>query len=55
MENKAKYHGSPLSPDQLADALEELNVVNDLEDWQKKRKEPVRTNTIMPPLLIIRT
>ena len=49
MENKAKYHGSPLPPDMLADALAELGVENDFEHWQEKRKEPVRTNTIMEP------
>ena len=49
MENKAKYHGSPLSPDQLADALAELGYENDLADWQKLRTEPVRTHTIMEP------
>ena len=47
MENLAKYHGSPLKEDQLADALAELGVENDYADWQKKRQEPVRTNTIM--------
>ena len=49
MENLAKYHGSPLNQDQLSDALEELGTVNDFQDWQKKREEPVRTNTIMEP------
>jgi transketolase len=49
MENLAKYHGSPLSPDQLGEALAELGVENDLALWQKKREEPVRTNTIMEP------
>jgi len=49
MENKAKYHGSPLSPDQLADALAELGYENDLADWQELRTEPVRTHTIMEP------
>ena len=49
MENLAKYHGSPLNQDQLSDALEELGVDNDFQDWQKKREEPVRTNTIMEP------
>ena len=49
MENKAKYHGSPLPPDMLADALAELGVDNDFEQWQQRRKEPVKTNTIMKP------
>jgi len=49
MENKAKYHGSPLSPELLADALAELGYENDFAAWQKLRKEPVRTRTIMPP------
>ncbi|MDD3617817.1 MAG: transketolase [Desulfobulbaceae bacterium] len=49
MENLAKYHGAPLNREQLAAALEELGVVNDLEQWEQKRREPVRTDTIMPP------
>lgn len=49
MENLAKYHGSPLSQDQLAEAMNELGVENDLDHWLKKREEPVRTDTIMPP------
>jgi transketolase len=49
MENKAKYHGSPLSPDLLADALAELGYENDLAAWQQLRTEPVRTHTIMEP------
>ncbi len=49
MENKAKYHGSPLSPDLLADALAELGYENDLAAWQQLRTEPVRTHTILPP------
>ncbi len=49
MENKAKYHGSPLPPDLLADALAELGVDNDFEQWQERRREPVKTNTIMLP------
>ena len=49
MENKAKYHGSPLPPDMLAEALAELGVDNDFEQWQERRKEPVKTNTIMKP------
>ncbi|MCI5122758.1 MAG: transketolase, partial [Candidatus Electrothrix sp. AUS4] len=49
MENKAKYHGSPLPPDMLADALAELGVEKDFVQWQERRKEPVSTATIMPP------
>ncbi len=49
MENKAKYHGSPLPPDMLADALKELGVDNDFTQWQKRREEPVPSHTIMPP------
>jgi transketolase len=49
MENKAKYHGSPLPPDMLAEALTELGVDNDFAQWQKRRQEPVQTNTIMQP------
>ena len=49
MENKAKYHGSPLPPDMLAKALAELGVDNDFDQWQKLREEPVKTNTIMQP------
>ncbi len=49
MENVPKYHGSPLSPDLLADALKELGVENDFDTWQQRRNEPVRTNTIMDP------
>jgi transketolase len=33
----------------LADALAELGVENDFEQWQERRKEPVSTATIMPP------
>ncbi len=49
MENKAKYHGSPLPPDDLTKALAELGVENDFEQWQARRKEPVSKKTIMPP------
>jgi len=47
IENLAKYHGSPLTHDQLEDAMKELGVENDYDHWQAKRQEPVRTNTIM--------
>ena len=49
MENKAKYHGSPLPPDMLADAFAELGVDNDFEQWKARRNESVNTATIMPP------
>ncbi|WP_456384529.1 transketolase [Desulfolithobacter sp.] len=49
MENQARYHGSPLKPEQLAEALVELGVENDFEKWQELRREPVRTHTIMAP------
>ncbi|HHL34055.1 MAG TPA: transketolase [Desulfobulbaceae bacterium] len=49
MENKAKYHGSPLSPDLLEDALAELGFENSFEQWRQKRSQPVRTETVMQP------
>ena len=49
MENLAKYHGSPLSKDQLQEAMKELCVIDDFTDWQAKREEPVRKDTIMDP------
>ena len=49
MENKAKYHGSTLPADDLAQALAELGVENDFEHWQARRKQPVSGRTIMPP------
>ncbi len=39
MENKEKYHGSPLSEEQLAEALKELGLANDLEKYKKLRSE----------------
>lgn len=39
MENKEKYHGSPLSEEQLAEALKELKLENDLEKYKKLRTE----------------
>ncbi|KQC08270.1 MAG: transketolase [Candidatus Cloacimonas sp. SDB] len=39
MENKEKYHGSPLSPDQLDAALKELGLKNELNRYLKLRKE----------------
>ncbi|WP_417912491.1 transketolase [Candidatus Electronema sp. TJ] len=49
MENKAKYHGSPLPADDLAKALAELGVKNDFEHWQERRRQPVSGKSIMPP------
>lgn len=49
MENLAKYHGAPLSNAQLGEALKELCAVNQFDEWQAKRQEPVRTDTIMGP------
>lgn len=49
MENLAKYHGSPLTQDQLTAALKELCVVDDFTAWQLSRQKPVRTNTIQGP------
>jgi len=39
MENIADYHGKPLSKEQLVDALKELGIENDIEKYEKKRKE----------------
>ncbi|MDH4319402.1 MAG: transketolase, partial [Desulfobulbaceae bacterium] len=47
MENQAKYHGSPLKPEQLAAALKELGVENDYEAYVEKRKRPVSGETIV--------
>ncbi len=49
MENKARYHGAPLKPDQLADALAELGFENSFAEWQQRRSQPVGKETIMPP------
>jgi transketolase len=37
MENKAKYHGSTLSPEQCAEALAELGMPNELSKYQAMR------------------
>jgi transketolase len=39
MENKAKYHGSPLSADQLAAAVTELEMPYRLEEYRQLRKQ----------------
>ncbi|MDO9577312.1 MAG: transketolase [Candidatus Cloacimonadales bacterium] len=39
MENKEKYHGSPLSEELLSEALKELKLENDLEKYKKMRAE----------------
>ncbi len=46
MENLAKYHGSPLSPEQLQKALAELKVDGQVDKWQELRSQAVKTNTI---------
>lgn len=45
MENLAKYHGSPLKPEQLAEALGELGVENDFDHFAELRKAPVNDET----------
>jgi len=45
MENLAKYHGSPLKIDQLAQAFAELGVENDYDRWAQLRTMPVSTAT----------
>ena len=45
MENKSKSHGSPLGPDDLAKAMEELGVENEFDTWTELRTQPVKTNT----------
>ncbi|MDH3347918.1 MAG: transketolase [Desulfobulbaceae bacterium] len=47
IENQAKYHGSPLNPEQLAEAFKELGVENDYETYLEKRKAPVTNETVM--------
>ena len=39
MENKEKYHGSPLSEEQLSKALKEIGLENDIEKYKKLRSE----------------
>ncbi len=38
MENKEKYHGVALTEEQLKEALNELEIVNDLEKYKEMRK-----------------
>ena len=45
MEDLAKYHGSPLKPDQIADAFKELGFKNELDSWKEKRNAPVSNAT----------
>lgn len=47
MENKEKYHGSPLSPEQLEAALKELGLKNELEKYQELRNK-FQPKTIQP-------
>lgn len=46
MENKEKYHGSPLSEEQLAEALKELGLENDIEKYNKLRSEFSSSNHV---------
>ncbi len=39
MENKHGYHGSPISEEQLLEALKELNVENDYDELKKLRSQ----------------
>jgi len=39
MENEVKYHGKPLTEEELDSALKELNLPNDLEKYKKLRNE----------------
>ena len=45
MENKEKYHGSPLSEEQLSEALKELGLENDIEKYKKLRSEFKTSNS----------
>ena len=46
MEKLAKYHGSPLGRELLADAMQELGVEDEFDKWNELRKQPVSTATI---------
>jgi transketolase len=52
MENLARYHGAPLSREQLREACNELGVEDDYEHWSRRRSEPVRSDTIMEPFSV---
>ncbi len=41
MENKAKYHGQAISEEELAEALSELGIENDIETYKRMRGNPV--------------
>jgi len=45
MENKAKYHGSPLSDEQLSEALKELKLENNLDELKDLRSQFKQTDT----------
>lgn len=49
MEGKEKYHGAPLKIDEYRKAMEELNLIDDLDKYRTRRSElkPMRIN--MPP------
>ncbi len=56
MEHQAKYHGSPLKPEQLAQALDELGVDNDEALWRARRSAPLVPRdhaVVVPPLPVI--
>ncbi len=46
MENKHKYHGSPLDRESLGKAMQELAVDDEFDKWNKLRENPVSTETI---------
>jgi len=48
MENKAKYHGSTLDKDLLAEALKELNGDNKLEYYKKLRQKKKTNGKTLP-------
>ncbi|MBO3839454.1 MAG: transketolase [Thermoproteota archaeon] len=49
MEGREKYHGAPLKIDEYRKAMEELNLIDDLDKYRTRRSElkPMRIN--MPP------
>ena len=46
MENKHKYHGSPLDRESLGNAMQELGVEDEFDKWNTLRENPVSTETI---------
>ncbi|MBO3800489.1 MAG: transketolase [Candidatus Brockarchaeota archaeon] len=55
MEGKEKYHGAPLKLDEYKKAMEELNMVDDLEKYRARRSElkPMNINELPKPKLRI--